>query len=256
MGTRGTISILLVGVLVLVLAAGAALAAQEDGDRAKDESSGKDSTSAQNGDDRNDGDLTLELQGRPTSANSSVDLGQQGASPGDQLIFSDELFRPADSQSEGQESSQKIGQADGRCTLIDPNSERFLCTVVSSFENGTIVTEGVLSNKENSPNASSVTGGTGEYRGVTGEATLDLAPAQGPHAIRFDLQRDDDASRPDRETTTGQDRENTTGQQEKTREETQAKTNDTKNENTNGESTAQARSKDSAGKAEDKARNK
>lgn len=230
MSTRGTLSVLLAGVLVLVLVAGAALAAQEDGDRGKDESSGKGGTSAENGDDRNDAGLTLELEGRPTSANSSVDLGQQGVSPGDELIFSDELFRPADGQSEGQnntqDSSQRIGQADGRCTLIAPNSERYMCTVVSSFENGTIITEGVLSNNENSPNALGVTGGTGEYRGVTGEATLDLAPAEGPHAIRFDLQRDDDASRPDREATGGQQEKT---QQEKTGEETEKKADDTKN---------------------------
>jgi hypothetical protein len=231
MNARGTISILLAGALVLVLVAGAALAAQEDGDRGKEESSSKVSASAENGDDRNDGGLTLELEGRPTSANSSVDLGQQGVSPGDELIFSDELFRPADGQSEGQnnntqDSSQRIGQADGRCTLIAPNSERYMCTVVSSFENGTIITEGVLSNNENSPNALGVTGGTGEYRGVTGEATLDLVPAEGPHAIRFELQRDDDASRPDREATTGQQEKT---QQEKSREETEVKTDDTKN---------------------------
>jgi hypothetical protein len=230
MNARGTISVLLAGVLALVLVAGAALAAQEDGDRGKDESSGGGGASAENGDDRNDAGLTLELEGRPTSANSSVDLGQQGASPGDELIFSDELFRPAEGQSEGQnntqDSSQRIGQADGRCTLISPNSERYMCTVVSSFENGTIITEGVLSNNENSPNALGVTGGTGEYRGVTGEATLDLAPAEGPHAIRFELQRDDDASRPDREATTGQQEKT---QQEKTREETEVKADDTKN---------------------------
>jgi hypothetical protein len=231
MSARGTISILLAGALVLVLVAGAALAAQEDGDRDKDESSSKVSASAENGDDRNDGGLTLEFEGRPTSANSSVDLGQQGASPGDELIFSDELFRPADGQSEGQnnntqDSSQRIGQADGRCTLIAPNSERYMCTVISSFENGTIITEGVLSNNENSPNALGVTGGTGEYRGVTGEATLDLAPTEGPHAIRFELQRDDDASRPDREATTGQQEKT---QQEKTGEETEVKADDTMN---------------------------
>jgi hypothetical protein len=230
MSTRGTISVLLAGVSALVLVAGAALAAQEGSDRGKDESSGKGSASAEKGDDRNDASLTLELEGRPTSANSSVDLGQQGVSPGDELIFSDELFRPADGQSEGQnntqDSSQRIGQADGRCTLISPNSERYMCTVVSSFENGTIITEGVLSNNENSPNALGVTGGTGEYRGVTGEATLDLVPAEGPHAIRFDLQRDDDASRPDREATGGQQEKT---QQEKTGEETEKKADDTKN---------------------------
>jgi hypothetical protein len=230
MDTRGTISVLLAGALVLVLVAGAAFAAQEGGDPGKDESPGNGSASAQNGDDSNDGGLTLEFEGRPTSANSSVDLGQQGASPGDEFILSDELFKDAEGQGGGQESSQKIGQADGRCTLVDPNSERYICTVVSSFENGTIVTEGILSNNDNSPNASSVTGGTGEYRGVTGEAILNLSPAEGPHVVRFDLQRDD-ASR--------SNPEEATAQQEKTQEETQPKANDTttKNETTNDEST-------------------
>jgi hypothetical protein len=224
---RGVLSILIAGVLVLVVAAGAALAAQEGGDRGKDKSTGEKSTSegsanAENGDNPNDGGLALEFEGRPTVANSSVDLGQQGASPGDQLIFSDELYRTADGQADRQNSSERIGQADGRCTLIDSSSERFMCTVVSTFENGTIVTEGILGNNENSPNASSVTGGTGEYRDVTGEATLDLSPAEGPHAIRFDLQRDD-ASQPDRE--------ESSAQQEKTREETKAGGTKTNNAN-------------------------
>jgi hypothetical protein len=210
MRMRGALSILMTGVLVLVIAAGAALAAQEGGIRSKDKSTSGGSANAENSDNPSNGGLALKFEGRPTLANSTVDVGQQGASPGDQLIFSDELYRTADSQGDGQNSSEKIGQADGRCTLIDPSSERFICTVVSSFENGTIVTEGVLGNNENSPNTSSVTGGTGEYRGVTGEATLDLAPAEGPHAIQFDLQRDGDASQPDRE--------ETSGQQEKTQE--------------------------------------
>jgi hypothetical protein len=251
MRTRGMLSVLLAGALIVVLAAGAALAAQQGGDRGEDESAGKGSVSAENGDGSNGGDRTFELEGRPTSVNGFVDLSQQGANPGDLFMFSDELYRTADGQSDSRDSSERIGQADGRCTLVDPNSERFMCTVVSSFENGTIVTEGVLTNDQDSPSPSSVTGGTGEYRGVTGEATLDLSPAEGPHAIRFDLERNGAASQPDREKAASQQQE-----EEKTQEETEAKAGDTKNNDTNTQSTAEAKSKDANNGSADEARSK
>lgn len=190
MRLRVVVPVLLVGTLISVFGIGAALAAQEEGGKAKG------NTGAENNDSQ-----TFEYEGRPTAVNGYVDLGQQGSTSGDLFVFSDELYKTA--QGDGQGSPEKVGQADGRCTLIDPGSERLMCTVVSSFENGTIVTEGVAT-RENPSSTSSVTGGTGEYRGVTGEATLDLPPAEGPHAIRFDLQRGSSTSRPDRET--GQER--------------------------------------------------
>ena len=236
---RGTIWVLVAGTLVLVLAAGAALAAQQGGgESGKEKTASKGSTDAESGDGRATEGQTLEFEGRPTSVNGYVDLGQQGATPGDLFIFSDELYRTdgrsEDGGSDGQDSSEKVGQADGRCTLIDPSSERFMCTVISSFENGTVVTEGLLTNNQDSPSPAGVTSGTGDYRGMTGEASLDLAPAQGPHAIRFELQRPNDGSapRPDREETVQQQQ-----QKEKTREGTQAKADDAKNDSADREST-------------------
>jgi hypothetical protein len=229
MKLRGTLSVLMIGSLVSVLTVGAALASQEEGDGGKNKAADKGKANAENGNGKSQ---ALEVEGRPTPVNGYVDLSQQGVTPGDLFIFSDELYETANSQGDGQNSSEKIGQADGRCTLIDPETERLMCTVVSSFENGTIVTEGILTNDESAPNTASVTGGTGEYRGATGEASLDLSPVEGPHAIQFDLQRKGSASQPDREET---------GQEEDTQAKTEVKADNRGNqENTN---------RDSAGKA-------
>ena len=53
---------------------------------------------------------------------------------------------------------------------------------------------------------------------MTGEATLDLAPVEGPHGIRFDLQRDGPASQPNREETGQQKTEEKATDKAKTRD--------------------------------------
>jgi hypothetical protein len=235
MSTKGVLSILLAGALVLVIATGVALAGQTKSDLGEDKPG--DNGTKDDSNTRDDGGQALQFEGRPTSANAYVDLAQPGKSTGDDLIISDELYRTADGQGDdqgddqgdGQNSSERIGRADGRCTLIDPSSERFMCTVITSFENGTIVTEGVVDQDSQSP--SSVTGGTGEYRGVSGEATMDLAPAEGPHTFRFDLERNGDG--------TSQPERNDADQQE-TQGGTETKVGDTNSNNKDSQSTDEA----------------
>jgi hypothetical protein len=123
---------------------------------------------------------TIVLESRATAINDFVDVKGDGPSPGDIYVFKDELF-------DAQNTSEKVGQAEGRCNLIDPAAGHFECTIVSSLENGTITTDGILVNVPGATSVGSVTGGTGAYRDATGEASLDLGPPEGPHKVRFVL---------------------------------------------------------------------
>jgi hypothetical protein len=72
-----------------------------------------------------------------------------------------------------------IGMAEGRCNLINPALGRFDCTTVSTLPNGTITTDGVLVNATGATSVGAVTGGTGVFRGVKGEADVVLGEPQG-----------------------------------------------------------------------------
>lgn len=123
---------------------------------------------------------TIEVLSRPTAISNFVDLGDPGPTPGDMLVFVEELFSRA-------HPSEKVGELEGRCTLINPATERFECTAVSTFARGTIATQGILINVQGAVSVGGVTGGTGKYRGARGEIRIQLGPAEGPHEIRFIL---------------------------------------------------------------------
>ena len=116
-----------------------------------------------------------------TAINNFVDVGPPGPTPGDIYVFVDELFTP--------DGSQKVGEAIGRCNLIDPKTGSFGCTIVSVFAAGTITTEGILHNVPGVVSVGAITGGTGRYRGATGEGSIDLGSPCGPHNVTFTLRR-------------------------------------------------------------------
>jgi hypothetical protein len=109
-----------------------------------------------------------------------VDIGPAGFSPGDLYVFSEDVFFSSD-------PTTKIGQADGRCTLIDPAKARFGCTIITTLPKGDITTEGTLINIPGSTSTGAVTGGTNLYRNARGEGTLVLGGPQGPHQVTFQL---------------------------------------------------------------------
>jgi hypothetical protein len=115
-----------------------------------------------------------------TAINNFVDIGPTGPSPGDLYVFSDDVFFAND-------RANKVGRADGRCTLIDPSSARFGCTIITSLPKGDITTEGTLINVPGVTSTGAVTGGTGAFRKARGEGVLDLGPPQGPHQVTFRL---------------------------------------------------------------------
>ena len=128
-------------------------------------------------DDKN----VIKLISRCTAINNFVDVGPPGFTTGDIYVFVDELFTP--------DGSQKVGETIGRCNLIDPKAASFGCTTVSVFADGTITAEGILRNVLGVVSVGAITGGTGSYRGATGEGSVDLGSPCGPHNVTFTLRR-------------------------------------------------------------------
>ena len=122
----------------------------------------------------------IDLVSTATAINNFVDIGPAGASPGDLYVFSDNLAFASD-------PTTKVGRADGRCTLIDPSSARFGCTIITSLPNGDITSEGTLINAAGAKSTGAVTGGTKDFQKARGEGVLDLGPPEGPHQVSFFL---------------------------------------------------------------------
>jgi hypothetical protein len=60
-----------------------------------------------------------------TAINNFVDIGPPGPTTGDLYVWVDDLFTT--------DGSQKVGEAFGRCNLIDPAAGSFGCTIVGVF---------------------------------------------------------------------------------------------------------------------------
>jgi hypothetical protein len=124
--------------------------------------------------------LRIDIITKATAINNVVDIGPAGASTGDLYVFSEDVFFASD-------PATKIGQADGRCTLIDPSTARFGCTIITSLPKGDITTEGTLINVPGWTSTGAVTGGTKDFRNARGEGVLHLGPPEGPHQVTFQL---------------------------------------------------------------------
>jgi hypothetical protein len=124
--------------------------------------------------------LRIDVVARATTINNFVDTGPAGPSTGDLYVFSDDVFF-------ANNPGTKVGRVDGRCTLIDPSSARFGCTIITSLPKGDITTEGTLVNVPGTKSTGAVTGGTGDFRSARGEGVVDLGPAEGPHQVTLQL---------------------------------------------------------------------
>jgi hypothetical protein len=122
----------------------------------------------------------LDVISKATAINNFVDVGPAGPSPGDLYVFTDDVFYASNPKT-------KIGEADGRCVMVDPRTARFGCTIITSLPDGDIVTDGKTTLVPGTTSTGAVTGGTGDFRNARGEATLDLGPPQGPHRATFKL---------------------------------------------------------------------
>jgi hypothetical protein len=122
----------------------------------------------------------IDIISRATAINNFVDVGPAGPTPGDIYVFVDDVFLPS-------APSRRVGQALGRCTVIDPASARLGCSTTTSLPGGSIITDGTLTNVSGVISTGAITGGTGRFRNARGEAVLDLGPPEGPHRATFRL---------------------------------------------------------------------
>jgi hypothetical protein len=122
----------------------------------------------------------------PRDVEEQIDLGDRGPSVGDVYVFSGPIYDESE-QSE-------LGRIDGQCTTTSspgPSAEaRRLCIANATFaqehEGAEIDTQGV-GRLEAEDVVFAVTGGTGDYRDVRGQATFEFR-TDGDVVISYELE--------------------------------------------------------------------
>jgi hypothetical protein len=113
-----------------------------------------------------------------------VDLGDAGPSLGDELVFSETLFK----------DGRDIGMSGGVCTIthaVPPYDVLTLqCLVTLSLRRGQITLQGLIEVQGESdpgPFELAITGGTRKYSGADGEATFrQVTERRGVYKLKFD----------------------------------------------------------------------
>jgi hypothetical protein len=104
--------------------------------------------------------------------NTDLDLGDPGPSAGDTQVFVDELLQ----------DGEQVGSSTGTCTLTALSDTRLAgnCVATMVFSDGSsLTTQGAFDeNPQEGPAGYrwAVTGGTGDYRGASGEAIGTFRP--------------------------------------------------------------------------------
>ena len=111
-------------------------------------------------------DQVVKLTGK-TLAVEQVDAGKPGPSLGDQQVLTEDVYR----------DGKRVGTSDIQCTIVRVQLPKFAvqCFNTTSLPEGQITAQGVVTSDqlEQVPFAQAVTGGTGAYKGVRGELTVD-----------------------------------------------------------------------------------
>jgi hypothetical protein len=104
---------------------------------------------------------------------AQIDLGEQGDSLGDQIIFSEDLLR----------DGKKIGHDGGVCTivgLVPDISFTVQCVTTPSLPRGLVTVHGLVTfTDEDRPFLFTITGGTGAYKTAHGQMKINFVPAPG-----------------------------------------------------------------------------
>lgn len=103
---------------------------------------------------------------------AALDLGAAGPGPGDEFIFSADLFDHA--------GGTKLGRVGGRCTTVGVSATttgEVLCTAIFVLDRGQVTTEGLLDGAALFGGGGQtltypITGGSGTYRNAHGDATV------------------------------------------------------------------------------------
>jgi hypothetical protein len=130
-----------------------------------------------------DRDKTLRL-GAELLQEEFVDNGVAGPSLGDEIVFSEALFK----------GRRDVGTSGGVCTITqgEPPYEivTLQCVVTLSLRAGQITLQGlneVQGEDDPGPFRLAITGGTGKYRGAGGQATFRVRDSGlGVYRLRFD----------------------------------------------------------------------
>jgi hypothetical protein len=110
--------------------------------------------------------VTIHLTESPVQE-SELDFGAPGDSQGDQRIFTVIVV---------DEDTNETGTGNGHCTLTNVQKDLWVCVEIFKLKRGIITIEGVNpvfdeGTQRNETRTSAVTGGTGRYQNVRGQAT-------------------------------------------------------------------------------------
>lgn len=107
------------------------------------------------------------------SSDAVVDLGEEGDSVGDTLVFSNEVYDSDD--------ANVVGSDQGSCTRTK-KGEAWECSWTVSLADGGIVVQGAVYD-DGRDSTLAITGGTGSYSGASGE--MDLKSRDGGEKYEF-----------------------------------------------------------------------
>ncbi len=112
---------------------------------------------------------TIRLYHHDTSQ-ENLDLGAPGASEGDQFLFAGDTFN--------RKGGTQLGRGAGTCTTMSTGAAgEVLCVVNFSLRNGQIATEGLFVSADlfgGKRLTYPITGGSGRYRHVRGEVSVQI----------------------------------------------------------------------------------
>ena len=119
-----------------------------------------------------------------TITEAQIDVGDPGPTLGDSNVITEDVYV----------AGKKVGTSDVNCVLVrlDPVTHKFAvsCLNTTVLPGGQITAQGVVTSDEveKVPFRQAITGGTGAYKGATGQLTVDEA-GDGPAHLTFDLTR-------------------------------------------------------------------
>jgi len=105
-----------------------------------------------------------------------IDLGDEGDSVGDSLVFSNEVYDSND--------ASVVGSDQGSC-IRTKKGKAWECTFTVSLEYGSLTVQGPFYD-DGSDSSLAITGGTGNYSGATGQMTLS-ANGEEEYQFSFDV---------------------------------------------------------------------
>jgi hypothetical protein len=108
---------------------------------------------------------------------SFVDVGDQGASLGDEIVFSNKLLK----------GGKEVGHEGAVCTTVSLERQEAQCIATFSFQGGQITAQALVRLGDPAPYAVAITGGTGKYEGAEGEIRVrPVSETSGIHIFRLE----------------------------------------------------------------------